>query len=203
MASVSRPPPPQLHQYYHMMIHWSSSSSSFYKTTARYHGMPRVRAVKIPVAGGSDQVVYGPDLLIRKPVVSQASDHKDGSLPMDWEDKILMETVPLVGFVRMILHSAKYKSGDRLSPDHEKIIVERLLPFHPKYEKKIGSGIDHILVGYHSKFKETRCLLVAQKDGELIDFSYRKCIKGLIRNKYPLHADAFIVRRFRRYRLKN
>ena len=40
----------------------------------------------------------------------------------------------------------RYKSGDRLSPDHEKIIVERLLPFHPKYEKKIGSGIDHILV---------------------------------------------------------
>ncbi|KAK3222162.1 hypothetical protein Dsin_009187 [Dipteronia sinensis] len=186
MASVYRPPPPQLQ----------------YRMITQYHGMPRVHAVKIPAVCGSDQVVYGPDLLIRRPVVSLASDHKDGSLPMDWEDQILMETVPLVGFVRMILHSGKYKSGDRLSPDHEKIIVERLLPFHPKYEKKIGSGIDHILVGYHPEFKGTRCLLIARKDGEIIDFSYRKCIKGLIKNKYPLHADAFIFRHFLRHRHK-
>lgn len=26
---------------------------------------------------------------------------------VDWEDKILEDTVPLVGFVRMILHSGK------------------------------------------------------------------------------------------------
>ena len=27
---------------------------------------------------------------------------------VDWEDQILEDTVPLVGFVRMILHSGKY-----------------------------------------------------------------------------------------------
>ena len=27
---------------------------------------------------------------------------------MDWEDQILQDTVPLVSFVRMILHSGKY-----------------------------------------------------------------------------------------------
>ncbi|KAF0931309.1 hypothetical protein E2562_002648 [Oryza meyeriana var. granulata] len=39
-----------------------------------------------------------------------------------------------------------YENGDRLSPEHERAILERLLPYHPQYEKKIGSGIDYITV---------------------------------------------------------
>ncbi|KAG8654767.1 hypothetical protein MANES_05G174300v8 [Manihot esculenta] len=66
---------------------------------------------------------------------------------VDWEDQILEDTVPLVGFVRMILHSGKYENGDRLSPEHERTIVERLLPYHPECTKKIGCGIDYITVG--------------------------------------------------------
>lgn len=33
---------------------------------------------------------------------------KGGDEWVDWEDQILEDTVPLVGFVRMILHSGKY-----------------------------------------------------------------------------------------------
>ncbi|KAG8072522.1 hypothetical protein GUJ93_ZPchr0006g43533 [Zizania palustris] len=117
---------------------------------------------------------------------------------VDWEDLILEDTVPLVGFVRMILHSGKYESGDRLSPEHEKAILERLLPFHPQYEMKIGCGIDYITVGLHPEFENSRCLFIVRKDGEQIDFSFWKCIKGLIRQKYPLYADSFILRHFRR-----
>ncbi|KAL5752962.1 hypothetical protein ACOSQ2_023469 [Xanthoceras sorbifolium] len=204
MASVSRPP--QLHHH----IDWNWSSSGLPKTTS-YHVMPRVRAGKIAGDGGrsgggvgrsQDQVVHGHDL-VKKPVISVPEDDeredKGGSRSMDWEDQILTETVPLVGLVRMILHSRKYKNGERLSPDHEKIIAERLLPFHPKYEKKIGCGIDHVVVGYHPDFEGTRCLLIIKKDGEIVDFSYWKCIKGLIKKKYPLHADTFILRHFRRH----
>ncbi|XP_062221902.1 protein DCL homolog, chloroplastic-like [Phragmites australis] len=117
---------------------------------------------------------------------------------VDWEDLILEDTVPLVGFVRMILHSGKYESGDRLSPEHEKAILERLLPYHPQYEKKIGCGIDYIVVGLHPEFENSRCLFIVRKDGEQVDFSFWKCIKGLIRQKYPLYADSFILRHFRR-----
>ncbi|KAH7566583.1 hypothetical protein JRO89_XS08G0193800 [Xanthoceras sorbifolium] len=137
MASVSRPP--QLHHH----IDWNWSSSGLPKTTS-YHVMPRVRAGKIAGDGGrsgggvgrsQDQVVHGQDL-VKKPVISVPEDDeredKGGSRSMDWEDQILTETVPLVGLVRRILHSRKYKNGERLSPDHEKIIAERLLPFHPK-----------------------------------------------------------------------
>ncbi|KAK9096937.1 hypothetical protein Sjap_022434 [Stephania japonica] len=112
------------------------------------------------------QEAYVPDLL-RKPVVSpveelRAERSRSGgfeklSVPDDddgeereeeewddWENRILEDTVPLVGFVRMILHSGKYESGDKLNPEHEKTIIERLLPYHPEFEKKVGCGIDHI-----------------------------------------------------------
>ncbi|KAK7283288.1 hypothetical protein RIF29_12709 [Crotalaria pallida] len=117
---------------------------------------------------------------------------------VDWEDQILEDTVPLVGFVRMILHSGQYESGQRLGPEHETTILEKLLPFHPEHEKKIGCGIDYITIGYHPNFERSRCLFIVRKDGELVDFSYWKCIKGLIRKNYPLYADSFILRHFRK-----
>ncbi|XP_052180152.1 protein DCL, chloroplastic-like, partial [Diospyros lotus] len=92
----------------------------------------------------------------------------------------------------------RYESGDRLSPEHEHTILERLLPYHPECEKKIGCGVDYITIGYHPNFESSRCLFIAREDGELVDFSYWKCIKGLIRKNYPLYADSFIVRHFRR-----
>ncbi|OVA15672.1 Protein of unknown function DUF3223 [Macleaya cordata] len=170
------------------------------------------------------QDAYGPDLL-RKPVISPVEEgdrviKKKGSYQqssdedeedekreeeeedewVDWEDQILEDTVPLVGFVRMILHSGKYQSGDRLTPEHEKIILERLLPYHPEYEKKIGSGVDYIKIGYHPDFDNSRCMFIVRKDGVSVDFSYWKCIKGLIRKNYPLYADSFILRHFRQRR---
>nr|GME00202.1 protein DCL, chloroplastic [Ipomoea batatas]GME18760.1 protein DCL, chloroplastic [Ipomoea batatas] len=139
-----------------------------------------VTALKIGSEGGrigTDQDAYGSELL-RKP--------------------ILEDTIPLVGFARMILHSGRYEPGDRLSFEHEKIILERFLPYHPEGEKKIGCGVNYITIGYHPDFGRSRCLFVVRNDGESVDFSYWKCIKGLIRKNYPLYADSFILRHFQR-----
>uniref|UniRef100_A0A0E0CRW9 Protein DCL, chloroplastic n=1 Tax=Oryza meridionalis TaxID=40149 RepID=A0A0E0CRW9_9ORYZ len=95
-------------------------------------------------------------------------------------------------------YNIRYENGDRLSPEHEKAILERLLPYHPQYEKKIGCGIDYLTVGLHPEFENSRCLFIVRKDGEQVDFSFWKCIKGLIRQKYPMYADSFILRHFRR-----
>ncbi|KAK4751008.1 hypothetical protein SAY87_004490 [Trapa incisa] len=130
----------------------------------------------------------------------EADEEEEEEEGIDWEDKILEETVPLVGFVRMILHSGRYQSGARLKPEHERTILEKLLPYHPESEKKIGCGIDYITVGYHPDFESSRCLFIVRSDGQLVDFSYWKCIKGLIRMKYPLYAESFILRHFRRRR---
>ncbi|KAM0948845.1 putative protein DCL [Dioscorea sansibarensis] len=146
--------------------------------------------------------------LLRRPIVDgptkEGNDEKEEREEeeewVDWEDQILEDTVPLVGFVRMILHSGKYESGDKLSPEHEQTILERLLPYHPECDKKIGCGIDFIMVGLHPEYDNSRCLFIVRKDGVLVDFSYWKCIKGLIRKKYPLYADTFILRHFKRRR---
>lgn len=44
------------------------------------------------------------------------------------------------------IYVCRYSSGDRLKPEHERTIRERLLPHHPEYEKKIGCGVDYITV---------------------------------------------------------
>ncbi|XP_021651780.2 protein DCL homolog, chloroplastic isoform X2 [Hevea brasiliensis] len=152
MASLSNPPIPAC-------LYGHSNPISFYTSpmilsfpfhlTASLN--PRVSALKT----GSDG--------LRKPIVPPRKDmgggisedeedsdvkrnyeEKEDEEWVDWEDQILEDTVPLVGFVRMILHSGKYENGDRLSPEHERTVVERLLPYHPECKKKIGCGIDYI-----------------------------------------------------------
>lgn len=190
MASFLKPSPSNFHLTF-IPISFSSSSvilsSPLYQTTSL-----RVRfcALTTDPDGGrtASQESSGADLLRKPSIVPDEesggiSEEEDGSKEkgnkgewIDWEDRILQDTVPLVGFVRMILHSGKYESGDRLSPEHEKSILERLLPYHPESEKKIGCGIDYITVGYHPEFVGSRCLFIVRKDGELVDFSYWKCI---------------------------
>ncbi|GAV89831.1 DUF3223 domain-containing protein [Cephalotus follicularis] len=206
MASLSKPPPAHQHCHinYPISLYPFPLLLSFTSNpTVSLH--PRLCALRFG-ADGSD--------LLRKPIVPPPAKDPDGiSLEdedpegnkdeetwVDWEDQILEDTVPLVGFVRMILHSDKYQSGDRLSEEHERTIREKLLPYHPQCENKIGCGIDYITVGYHPEFECSRCLFIVRKDGELVDFSYWKCIKGLIRKNYPLYADSFILRHFRRRR---
>ncbi|XP_076922459.1 protein DCL, chloroplastic-like [Bidens hawaiensis] len=175
-------------------------------STLRFAGLKAASSSSSSSSRRQDEFAYD---LLRKPVVEVKdevidSDYEDDGGNedgwIDWEDRILEDTVPLVGFVRMILHSTKYASGERLSPEHERTILERLLPHHPESEKKIGCGIKYITVGYHPDFESSRCLFIVRKDGELVDFSYWKCIKGLIRKNYPLYADNFILRHFRRRR---
>ncbi|KAM1224362.1 hypothetical protein ACFX2G_044227 [Malus domestica] len=207
MASLSRSPSLILRHINSLTFHPCPLTLSFpFLNTTLPH--PRPCALKTGPDRGSRirrPETQGPDPgLLRKSVVSSGKDmdgisEEDGGEDgkwVDWEDKILEDTVPLVGFVRMIIHSGKYESGDRLSPEHQKTVLERLLLFHPEAKKNIGSGIDYITVGYHPDFESSRCLFIVQKDGTLVDFSYWKCIKGLIRKNYPLYADSFILRHF-------
>lgn len=194
----------------------SPSSLSFQLYPCNRSRFRRSAAVRTASSEGRGSDSFGAELL-RKPVASPAvvSEGEDSAVEeddkyrsggeeveawVDWEDQILQDTVPLVNFVRMLLHSGKYESGDRLSPEHERTILERVLPYHPECEKKIGSGVDYITIGYHPDFDRSRCLFIVRKDGELVDFSYWKCIKGLIRKNYPLYADTFIIRHFKKPR---
>ncbi|KAJ9567127.1 hypothetical protein OSB04_003093 [Centaurea solstitialis] len=118
------------------------------------------------------------------------------------EEQIVEDIAPLTSFVRLILHSGKYENGERLSSDHEHIIIQRILAYHPEMDKKIGCGINYIMVGQHPDFERSRCLFVVRRNGDMVDFSYWKCIEGFIRKKYPSYANNFSVEQFLHHRLK-
>lgn len=53
-------------------------------------------------------------------------------------------------------------------------------------------------VDRHPEFRNSRCLFVVRTDGVWIDFSYQKCLRAYIREKYPSHAGRFIREHFKR-----
>ncbi|XP_051139056.1 protein DCL homolog, chloroplastic [Andrographis paniculata] len=118
-----------------------------------------------------------------------------------WKDKeaeILEDIDPIICLTKEILHSDRYKNGERLTPDDEKVVVDQLLAYHPHSEDKIGCGLDSIMVDRHPQFSKSRCLFVVRTDGGWIDFSYQKCLRAYIRAKYPSHAERFIKEHFKR-----
>ncbi|EEC83345.1 hypothetical protein OsI_28743 [Oryza sativa Indica Group] len=54
------------------------------------------------------------------------------------------------------------------------------------------------MVDKHPQFRKSRCLFVVRMDGVWIDFSYQKCLRAYIREKYPSHAERFIREHFKR-----
>ncbi|XP_021737265.1 protein DCL homolog, chloroplastic-like [Chenopodium quinoa] len=116
----------------------------------------------------------------------------------DKEDEILRDIEPVTFLAKDIIHSNRYMDGERLTSDDEKVVIERLLAYHPRSEDKIGCGLDSIMVDRHPQFRHSRCLFVVRTDGGWIDFSYQKCLRQYIRNKYPFYAERFIREHFKR-----
>ncbi|XP_027090106.1 protein DCL homolog, chloroplastic-like [Coffea eugenioides] len=118
-----------------------------------------------------------------------------------WKDKeaeILEDIEPVISLAKEIIHSNRYMDGERLTAEDEKTVIERLLAYHPHSEDKIGCGLDSIMVDRHPQFRHSRCLFVVRTDGGWIDFSYQKCLRAYIRDKYPSHAERFIKGHFKR-----
>ncbi|KAL5559087.1 hypothetical protein UlMin_035298 [Ulmus minor] len=116
----------------------------------------------------------------------------------DKEEEILRDIEPILMLTKDILHSRTYMDGERLTAEDEKAIVERLLAYHPHAEDKIGCGLDSIMVDRHPQFRRSRCLFIIRTDGAWIDFSYQKCLRQYIREKYPSHSERFIREHFKR-----
>ncbi|KAK6160654.1 hypothetical protein DH2020_004035 [Rehmannia glutinosa] len=114
------------------------------------------------------------------------------------EAEILEDVEPIICLTKEILHSNRYMDGERLTPDDEKAVVDKLLAHHPHSEDKIGCGLDSIMVDRHPQFRHSRCLFVVRTDGGWIDFSYQKCLRSYIRDKYPSYAERFIKEHFKR-----
>ncbi|KAJ1258900.1 hypothetical protein BS78_10G111500 [Paspalum vaginatum] len=157
--------------------------------TRLFHGpLPRAApaAVAVPVLS------YRSRLLCGLPATDDASGAGEAEQWKEAEEVIRRDIEPVVKLVRDILHSRRYGNGGFLSPNDEKVIVEKLLSHHPRAEDKIGCGLDAIMVDRHPEFKQSRCLFIVRTNGDLEDFSYRKCLQAYIKEKYPSHADRFL-----------
>ncbi|PUZ69801.1 hypothetical protein GQ55_2G141700 [Panicum hallii var. hallii] len=108
------------------------------------------------------------------------------------EAEILRDVEPVMELVKDILHTRRYGNGGFLSPNDEKVVVEKLLSYHPRADEKIGCGIDGIMVDRHHEFRFSRCLFVVRTNGDWEDFSYRKCLQAYVKEKYPSYADRFL-----------
>ncbi|KAL9328666.1 hypothetical protein ACSQ67_003669 [Phaseolus vulgaris] len=69
----------------------------------------------------------------------------------------------------------KYEIDELLS-EFDRSTILRVLNFHPRRSEKLGIGPQDIKVGWHPKFKDSRCFHIVRTDGTVEDFSYRKCI---------------------------
>lgn len=69
-------------------------------------------------------------------------------------------------FICSIYEFCRYAIGDRLSPDHQRTILQRLLPYHPECEKKIGPGVDYITVSHpppHCFIYRSACIVISHR----------------------------------------
>ncbi|KAK5840145.1 hypothetical protein PVK06_009026 [Gossypium arboreum] len=144
---------------------------------------------------------------VRDPKKYHMLDDPDYRKWKDKEEEILRDIQPIISLAREILHSNRLSSliKDRKMKAelgcYEEAVVEMLLRYHPHSEDKIGCGLDSIMVDRHPQFRWTRCLFVVRTDGGWIDFSYHKCLRAYIRDKYPSLAERFIGEHFRHRRL--
>ncbi|KAL8556955.1 hypothetical protein ACS0TY_004432 [Phlomoides rotata] len=72
----------------------------------------------------------------------------------------------------------------------DKSVAERALKFHPKWDKKIGSGLVNIKVGRHPEYNEN-CFFLIRSDGTEEDFSYHKCIDHALEIIAPEKAKTY------------
>ncbi|GAB2222452.1 hypothetical protein Droror1_Dr00013673 [Drosera rotundifolia] len=111
------------------------------------------------------------------------------SIDKEKEKEIWQEAERLAQVAKDFLHSGRYMDGERLNAEDEKIVVAKLLAYHPNSEDKIGCGLDSIMVDRHPIYRQSRCLFVVRTDGVWIDFSYHKCIKAYLRTKFSSLED--------------
>ncbi|KAL8109586.1 hypothetical protein AgCh_025628 [Apium graveolens] len=114
------------------------------------------------------------------------------------EQELLVEIEPIVQSVQKIMNQQGYNVGDPLAIDDQGYIIEHIFNFHPNKVVKMGAGIKYVMIDKHSSFQNTRCFHIVRTDGHKEDFSYIKCLKNYMKEKFPDRAEAFVLKYFKR-----
>ncbi|KAK1370494.1 hypothetical protein POM88_036586 [Heracleum sosnowskyi] len=116
----------------------------------------------------------------------------------DDEQELLVEIEPIMQSVRKIMDQPGYNDGDPLATDDQGYIIEHIFNFHPNKVEKMGAGINYVMINKHSSFQNSRCLHIVRTDGHKEDFSYIKCLKNYMKEKFPNRAESFMGKYFMR-----
>ncbi|KAI4315358.1 hypothetical protein L6164_028177 [Bauhinia variegata] len=84
----------------------------------------------------------------------------------------------------------KHSIDEKLS-ERDKSTMMSALYFHPHKNKKIGTGVQDIKVGWHPVYQNTRCFQIVRTDGTVEDFSYHKCIERAYEIIDPERAKSY------------
>lgn len=84
----------------------------------------------------------------------------------------------------------KYPVNHQLN-DRDKSTLLVGLERHPRRDEKIGVGVQEIKVGYHPKHPTSTCFFVVRTDGTVEDFSYHKCVIGLLELIAPRKVKSY------------
>ncbi|KAL8257107.1 hypothetical protein R6Q59_029148 [Mikania micrantha] len=189
------------HLHHHLRLHTTLPAAlcllvrrPSYTTTAGESPRP----IRKPTSTSTTSYDYKPSAKRNPPKDPRWENDPDYRKWKDKEAEILLDIDPITLLIKDILHSDRYMDGQQLTSTDEKMVVDKLLAYHPHSEDKIGCGINSIMVDRHPQFRNSRCLFVVRTDGVWIDFSYQKCIRSYIRHKYPSHAEKFIKEHYKR-----
>ncbi|RDX61403.1 DNA-directed RNA polymerase IV subunit 1, partial [Mucuna pruriens] len=106
--------------------------------------------------------------------------HKNGyALKERKEWKSILRNFVTVNDIQKLTFASRY-SIDELLSETDRSTMLRVLHFHPCRSEKFGIGPQDIKVGWHPKYKDSRCFHIVRTDGTVEDFSYRKCILGAL-----------------------
>ncbi|XP_058106466.1 DNA-directed RNA polymerase V subunit 1-like [Magnolia sinica] len=118
------------------------------------------------------------------------------------EEKILNDVEPILLSTKRTLHNSSYNDGDRLLDEDQSWVLNNVFQHHPNKATKMGEKIDYVTVGKHDKYQGTRCFFVISTNSFRADFSYLKCLKNYVKEKYPDGVKAFNQKYFQKRRLK-
>ena len=108
--------------------------------------------------------------------INKKADKRDLTKPVELGSKTFKSIEQLKSFMKLCIN--KTKNGDELKGKNFEVI-KALFVYHPTKGSRIEDCVK-ITVDIHPEYKMSRCFIVETKDGQKEDYSFHKCMKGLI-----------------------
>jgi len=112
-----------------------------------------------------------------------ASDQAEGDGVVRLGNQTFVSRNQLTAYFGHLLHTSHLEVP--LDEEDAAAVIDLILLGHPKASQKLQSGYNDVVVSMHPHHT-TNCFFLVRPDGSREDFSYRKCVNGLV---HRFHLD--------------